>query len=146
MSRKTATEGRWQRTEVVTDTLREVVLVTVRDTVWEKTTETLLVNDTGDTLRRNIVSDRLTVRDRNREQLSLEHKAVTADSVEVETKDVQAVVLGAHRKDVEIGQDGSLSIKTPKGNTFLRIIKWIVVLLCVVIALMVVVKVFGRKA
>ena len=104
-------------------------MMTVRDTVWEKTTETLLVNNTGDTLRRSIVSDRLTVRDRNRERLSLEHKAVTADSVAVEAKEAQTVVLGAHRKDVEIGQDGSLSIKMPKGNTFLRIIKWIVVLL-----------------
>ena len=121
-------------------------MVTVRDTVWEKTTETLLVNDTGDTLRRCIVTDRLTVRDRNRERLSLERKAVTADSVAVETKEAQAVVLGAHHGEVEMGQDGSLGIKTPKGNTFLRIIKWIVVLLCVIIALMVVVKVYWRKA
>ena len=45
------------RIEVKTNTVREAMLVTARNTVWERTTETIRVNETGATLFRSVVTD-----------------------------------------------------------------------------------------
>jgi hypothetical protein len=134
VSRKTATETRRQRTEVVTDTLREMVLVTVRDTVWEKTTETLLVNDTGDTLQRNIVTDRLTVRDRDRVHDQRMKISEVRDDVATVTNDEKTVVAS---DKVEIDANGNM---TKKDTPFRSALKWIVALIVAVMGLIITIK------
>ena len=137
MSRKTATQTRSQRTEVVTDTLHEVVWVTVRDTVWEKTMETVLVNDTGDTLRRNVVTDRLIVRDRDRVHQRTERSSLVNDSVAVDTKEQETVAVVGADRNVEIDSDGNLTLKdTPIRST----LKWLVALLIAATALLLTIK------
>ena len=134
MSRKTATQTRSQRTEVVTDTLHEVVWVTVRDTVWEKTMETVLVNDTGDTLRHSVVTDRLIVRDRDRVHDQMEKTSAVMDDVAVETNNDKTVAVGGK---VEIDADGNV---TKKDTPFRSTLKWIVALIVAVIGLIITVK------
>ena len=124
----------------MTDTLREMVLVTVRDTVWEKTTETLLVNDTGDTLRRSIVSDRLTVRERDRVHDQRVKTSEVKDDVTVVANEEKTVAVSGK---VEIDADGNVTKKdTPLRST----LKWVVALIVAVTGLIVIIRVFWRKA
>lgn len=120
----------------MTDTIREVVWVTVCDTVWEKTTETLLVDDTGDTLRRSVVTDRLTVRDRDRVHDQRVKTSEVKDNVAMITNDEKTVAASGK---VEIDADGNVTKKdTPLRST----LKWIVALIVVVIGLIITIKRF----
>jgi hypothetical protein len=111
--------------------------MTVCDTVWEKTTETLLVNDTGDTLRRNVVTDRLIVRDRDRVHQRTERSSLVIDSVAVDKKEQETVAVVGADRNVEIDSDGNLTLKdTPIRST----LKWIVALLIAATALLLTIK------
>ena len=109
-------------------------MVTVRDTVWEKTTETLLVNDTGDTLQRNIVTNRLTVRDRNRVHDKRVKTSEVRDDVTTVTNDEKTVVAGGK---VEIDANGNV---TKKDTPFRSALKWIVALIVAVMGLIITIK------
>ena len=143
MSRK-ASQRRWElRTEVRADTVREEMLVMVRDTVWEKTTETVQVDASGDTLRRSIVTDRLTVRDRSRDsRLKVKREASQVDSIRVEKED-KAVAAGGQ---VEMDKEGNLiTKKTDFWSKFNGTLKWIFGILCAFTALLITHKVSTRK-
>lgn len=142
VSRK-ASQRRWElRTEVRTDTVREEVLVMVRDTVWEKTTETVQVNASGDTLRRSIVTDRLTVRDRSRDsKLRVKREASQVDSISVEEED-KAVAAG----DMEMDKEGNLTTKKADfWSKFNGTLRWVFGILCAFTALLITHKVSTRK-
>ena len=109
-------------------------MVTVRDTVWEKTTETLLVNDTGDTLQRSIVTDRLTVRDRDRVHDQRVKTTEVWDDVEMVTNDEKTVVASGK---VEIDANGNV---TKKDTPFRSALKWIVALIVAVMGLIITIK------
>lgn len=124
---------------VTTDTIRELVVVTLCDTVWERTTLTLQLSETGDTLQRSIVTDRLTVRDRKLDRQITEHKDSTRDSVAVETSDKTVAVVSPNQ-EVVMDKDGNLNIKKPRITALLQILKWAVALMAAVIAIILTVK------
>ena len=105
--------SRNQRTVVTTDTLREVVTVTLHDTVWEHTTLTLRVNESGDTLQSSTVTDRLTVRDRTRDRQTTTHSRASLDSVAVVSNETTTVAVTSAQHDVEVDPNGNL-FATPK--------------------------------
>ena len=138
--------SRNQRTVVTTDTLREVVMVTLHDTVWEHTTLTLRVNESGDTLQSSTVTDRLTVRDRTRDRQTTTHSRATLDSVAVVSNETTTVAVTSAQHDVEIDPDGNLSVKKPKGTVFLQTVKWLTLLLAVLTVLRITTKPSPRSA
>lgn len=143
MSRK-ASQRRWElRTEVRTDTVWEAMLVMVRDTVWEKTTETVQVNASGDTLRRSIVTDRLTVRDRSRDsRLKVKREVSQVDTISVKEED-KAVAAGG---DMEMDKEGNLTTKKADfWSKFNGTLRWVFGILCAFTALLITHKVSTRK-
>lgn len=135
-------ESHTARAEVRADTVREVVLVTVRDTVWERVTETLQLNHTGDTLFRSVVTDRERIRNRERDaQLKVKSEALKVDTTSIvkENKTVAVAAGGG----VEIDKDGNL---TKKDTPFRSTLKWVFAVICAAIGFIITVKICWRRA
>lgn len=115
--------------------------MTVRDTVWERVTETIRTNETGDTLFRSVVTDRERIRNRERDaQLKVKSEALSVDTTSIvkENKTVAVAAGGG----VEIDKDGNLT----KRNTPLRsTLKWIFAILCVITILTIIIKIAARR-
>lgn len=124
------------------DTVREVVLVEVRDTVIETKTITITQNEAGDTLRFEKVTDRTRSRAttdvRNRtEDLTVERDSasVKKDSVSVEDKKIG---LSASAGTEPSGKSGK--------SVFLTALKWIFAIICAIIVLIITIKVCLRRS
>lgn len=124
------------------DTVREVVLVEVRDTVIETKTITITQNEAGDTLRFEKVTDRTRSRAttdvRNRtEGLTVERDSasVKKDSVSVEDKKIG---LSASTGTDPSGKSGK--------SVFLTALKWIFAIICAIIVLIITIKVCLRRS
>lgn len=115
--------------------------MTVRDTVWERTTETIQLNHTGDTLFRSVVTDRERIRNRERDaQLKEKSLASSTDTTSVmkENKTVAVAAGGG----VEIDKDGNL---TKRDTPFRSTLKWIFAILCVITILTITIKIAARR-
>lgn len=132
-----------RKTVVTTDTVHEVVLVTLCDTVWEHTTQTIRLGATGDTLQHTTVTDRLTVRDRHSATTSLQRQQRTADSLVVEVNEKTAAATGC---DVEIDPTGHLTVKASKSTVFLQTVRWLTALLAILTVLLFTIKLTMRSA
>ena len=110
------------------------VVVEGRDTVKEVTTITIDRNDRGDTLRLTQVTDRSRARERDNIAKQRTKEVVVRDTVYVEKRDSVFV------------ENTNLSNPTnTKKSGFLTYVKWILALICAVIALIITVKLCLRK-
>ena len=113
------------------DSVKEVVMVAVHDTIMEVTTVTVDRNEIGDTVRVSTVTDRDRVRDRTGFRVLDSRVMVKTDTVFIEKRD-----------SIEIRSrpiDGS-----EKSSGFVTSLKWIFAIAIALIALMIVVWVRGR--
>ena len=99
--------------EVTRDTVREQVMVAVRDTIREVTTITVDRNDKGDTLKVVQVTDRDRIRDRSQLRDKSEKIIVKTDTVYIAVRDSVQVTTT------------NLSNPTNKSSNFVRSLKWI---------------------
>ena len=117
------------------DTVREQVVVTVFDTITEKTTITIRESEAGDTLRMTTVTDKTNATTRDRYHDVQEKVVVKTDTVYVEREAEKTVA--AVGPNTEIDKDGNV---TKKVNRFAQSLKWLFLTLVAVIALIIVIR------
>ena len=138
-SRKSVSEHtqRTERAELRADTLREQVLIAVNDTVREVTTVTVVIRQSqepdtpDDTLRITTVTDRKTIRSRDRVQLKDKKEVTRIDSVYV--------------KRDSIDFQSTTTFSTPdhpeKKSAYVASLKWAFWILAAIIVLIIVVRI-----
>ena len=134
VSRDTVTAHETLKTTEYTDVTdrRDSVVVVERDTVREVTVVTVRVNEAGDTLRRDVVTDREKVRDAKRLRVQDSRVMVKRDTVFVERRDSVRV-----QESRNYG-----SMESQSGGTALRgTLRWIFFIILALIGLVVTVKV-----
>ena len=109
------------------DSVKEVVMVAVHDTIMEVTTVTVDRNEIGDTVRVSTVTDRDRVRERTGFRVLDSRVMVKTDTVFIEKRDSIEI-----RSRPE-GQSGKTAL-----HTSLRLVLWVIIGL---IALMIVVRI-----
>ena len=119
----------------VRDTVREEVMVFVRDTLRETTVITVDRNEVGDTLFRSVVTDRDRIRDRAAVRDKEEKVVVRTDTVYIQKVDSVYV-----EKAVGVS-DGSAARRSP----FVSALKWIFWILAAVGVLLIIIKLGWRK-
>ena len=115
----------------VRDTVREVVLVEVHDTLLETNTITITTNEVGDTTFTSIVTDRTRASAHDRVRDKEEKLVVRTDTVYVERKDSVVV------KEANVSHQ-TLSIS--------HLLKWIFWIVCAIIVLIIVIKLGLRRS
>lgn len=122
--------------EVRGDTLREQMVVVIRDTMKEITTIVIRESETGDTLGMTTVTDRTRASARDRYRDVKEKVIDHTDTVYVERQaDRQTVVAGP---DVEIDKEGNVSRHV---NRIAETLKWVFFVIAVMAVLLVVIKI-----
>ena len=125
--------------------MREQVVVTVFDTITETTTITVVLrqaqepNEAPDTLKISTVTDRTTVRDRDRTQYRTESVEVRVDTVYVE-KEVDKTVAVAG-PGTEIDEQGNIKHQP----SYIRLLKWLFFTLIALTALIIVIRIFLKR-
>ena len=114
----------------------DVERISVLDTLKEVTTITVQVNETGDTLRQSIVTDRLRSRDRSLVRDKSVEVKILHDTVYVERKDSLQVTAYSLRGDSPVSS---------KQSAVSEILKWIFWIIIGLIGLAITVKVCLRK-
>ena len=115
----------------------DVERISVLDTLKEVTTITVQVNETGDTLRQSIVTDRLRSRDRSLVRDKSVEVKILHDTVYIERTD--SVLVQSSKFQV---QSGSLN---PRPSSLILTLRWIFAILCAIIALVITVKLIWRR-
>ena len=115
------------------------VIVEQRDTLREVTTITIDRNDKGDTLRVTQVTDRTKIRDANRFRVQDSRLTVKTDTVYIEKRDSVSSTTNYTNFTNPAGKKDGFWTKLQKT------LKWIVALICAVIALIITIKVCLRK-
>ena len=118
---------------VVRDTVREEVMVFVRDTLRETTVITVDRNEVGDTLFRRVVTDRDRIRDRAAVRDREEKLEVRTDTVYIQK--VDSVFVETIRQAQ--GDSG--------GSSVVKSLKWIFRILVAVGVLLIIIKIGWRK-
>ena len=108
-----------------------------RDTVREVTVVTVRVNEAGDTLRRDVVTDREKVRDANRFRGQDSRVMVKTDTVYVERRDSVSKVTQIPQIPQKVKGGG---------NALHTTLRWIFYIILALMGLVVTVKVCLRKA
>lgn len=119
----------------VRDTVREEVMVFVRDTLRETTVITVDRNEAGDTTFTSVVTDRERIRDRTAVRDREEKLVVRTDTVYIQKVDSLYV-----EKAVGLGDNDS-----SKKSGFVSALKWIFWILVAVGVLLVIIKLGWRK-
>ena len=115
------------------------MIVEQRDTLREVTTITIDRNDKGDTLRVTQVTDRTKIRDANRFRVQDSRLTVKTDTVYIEKRDSVSSTTNYTNFTNPAGKKDGFWTKLQKT------LKWIVALICAVIALIITIKVCLRK-
>ena len=115
----------------------DVERISVLDTLKEVTTITVQVNETGDTLRQSIVTDRLRSRDRSLVRDKSVEVKILHDTVYIERTD--SVLVQSSKFQV---QSGSLN---PRPSSLILTLRWIFAIICAMIALVITVKLIWRR-
>ena len=140
---------RWKMSDVRSDTVREQVVVTVFDTITITKTITVVLrqaqepDEAPDTLKISTVTDRTTVRDRDRTQYRTESVEVRVDTVYIE-KDSLVVKEIPHQVRNE-GNGGLFGRDRSTGRTGLiagltRNLRWLFFVLLAIIALILLIR------
>ena len=118
----------------VRDTVREVVLVEVHDTLLETSTITITTNEVGDTLRLEKVTDRTRARARAQIRDNAERMTVERDSASVKQDSVAV-------EDKKIGLSASTHKKESWSTKTARLLKWTCAVIVALGALIIIIRV-----
>ena len=118
----------------VRDTVREVVLVEVHDTLLETNTITITTNEVGDTLRLEKVTDRTRARARAQIRDNAEKMTVERDSASVKQDSVAV-------EDKKIGLSASTDEKESWSTKTARLLKWTCAVIVALGALIIIIRV-----
>ena len=118
----------------VRDTVREVVLVEVHDTLLETNTITITTNEVGDTLRLEKVTDRTRARARAQIRDNAERMTVERDSASVKQDSVAV-------EDKKIGLSASTDEKESWSTKTARLLKWTCAVIVALGALIIIIRV-----
>ena len=118
----------------VRDTVREVVLVEVHDTLLETNTITITQNEVGDTLRLEKVTDRTRARARAQIRDNAERMTVERDSASVKQDSVAV-------EDKKIGLSASTDEKESWSTKTARLLKWTCAVIVALGALIIIIRV-----
>ena len=123
-----------QRTsEQLNTEARDSVRLELRDSVMETKTITITKNEAGDTLRLSVVTERDRIRDRAQERSKEVEIRVVRDTVFIEKRDSVSTITNQ--------TNGTNSRASP----FVTGVKWLVVLVCSIIVLLIIIRFAWRK-
>lgn len=120
---------RSQTTEVRSDSVKEQVLVVVRDTVSETKTITITKNEAGDTTFTSVVTERERAREKSRHDMATYRTEVRRDTVYVAVRD-----------SVDVKTTNFTNDTYAKGGGFRATLKWVFWIVVALIGLVIVVK------
>ena len=122
------------------------IVVESSDTVRETTTITIVLRqaqepgEAPDTLKISTVTDRTTVRDRDRTQYRTESVEVRVDTVYIEREAEKSVAVAG--PGTEIDKDGNV---TKRVNRFAQSLKWLFLTLVAIIAIIILMRIKLRR-
>lgn len=116
------------------DTVIEKVMVEVHDTIREVTTITVQQNEAGDTLKLIQVTDRERARERAQSKVKSEKVIVVRDTVYVERSD-----------SAYVSTTNFTNGTNSRASPFVAGLKWLVVLVCSIIVLLIIIRFAWRK-
>ena len=116
----------------------QVERTVVLDTLREVTTITVQVNESGDTLRQSIVTDRLRSRDRSQLRDQRVETKIVRDTVYVEKRDSVYV---SNTNGFGGLTTGLTNPTNPRASPLTSALKWIFWIICAIIGLIIVAKV-----
>ena len=133
-SRQVSRASLEQRTsEQLNTEARDSVRLELRDSVMETKTITITKNEAGDTLRLSVVTERDRIRDRAQERSKEVEIRVVRDTVFIEKRDSVSTITNQ--------TNGTNSRASP----FVTGVKWLVVLVCSIIVLLIIIRFAWRK-
>lgn len=123
------TDVRSQTMEVRSDSVKEQVLVVVRDTILETKTITITKNEAGDTTFTSVVTDRLRTKNSDKIAAQTTKKVIKTDTVYVEKRD-----------SVDVRRYGATEAIQSGGTALHGTLKWVFWIVVALIGLVIVVK------